>query len=60
MTAKAAIPQADMDRALSSCKKNDIPVRNIVFDLRRQTITVEVGEPEAVERTGYENVKWRE
>ncbi len=56
MTAKAAIPQADMDRALSSCKKNGIPVRRIVFDLEAQTITVDVGEAKASEVTGYEGV----
>ncbi len=59
MTAKAAIPQADMDRALSSCKKNGIPVRKIVFNLEQQTITVDVGEPDKGERTGYEGVNWK-
>ncbi len=60
MTRPAAIPQADMDRALSSCVKNGIPVRRIVFDMKQGRVTVEVGEPEGGEATGYETVNWEE
>lgn len=60
MTAKAAIPQRDIDRLLASFVKNGIPVRRAIYDGETRKFTVEAGQPEDGPPTGYEKIDWSE